>query len=493
MPDNSMNLKLDISPAFFDKMKRLLGDEFAEFEQSYAQDERVGLRVNTLKITPADFTKLAPFALTPVGEYESAGFLVQKEMRDWRLEGSSISSPQSLISRSPGSHPYHAAGLYYLQEPAAMTVAALLNPQPGELVLDLSAAPGGKTTHLASLMQDEGLLVANDVDTKRAWLLAENLERWGTRNALILNDTPERIAATFGPVFDKVLVDAPCSGEGMFRKKGGFEWSGNMVAACARRQNGILQSAAALVKAGGQLIYSTCTFSPEENEQVIGRFLTTHPDFELVELPHFAGFGRGRPEWGALEHGITRVNTDLAKTVRLWPHKFPGEGHFIALLQKAETAETAVPRPFRPTKPPNLQPWHTFASHSSLLTLRPSLFTEVNGRFYALPPLALDTGSLHILRYGLLLGEPGKGYFKPAHTLALALKPAEMPETVNFTADSAEIRIYLNGQDLPSPGADGWKVVTVDGFPIGWGKQVNGRLKNHYPRGLRQNFYGQNF
>lgn len=481
-----MNLKPNISPAFFDKMKQLLGDEFAEFEQSYAQDERVGLRVNTLKITPADFTKLAPFALTPVGEHEPAGFLVQKEIGDWKVEGSPISNPQSLISRSPGSHPYHAAGLYYLQEPAAMTVATLLNPQPWELVLDLSAAPGGKTTHLASLMQDEGLLVANDVDTKRAWLLAENLERWGTRNALILNDTPERIATTFGPVFDKVLVDAPCSGEGMFRKKGGFEWSDNMVTACARRQNGILQSAAALVKAGGKLIYSTCTFSPEENEQVIGRFLTTHPDFELVELPHLAGFERGRPEWGAIEHRFTQMNTGLAKTVRLWPHRFLGEGHFIALLQKAEVAETAVPRPFRPAKPPNLQPWHTFASiHHLPFTLHHSPFIEVNGRLYALPALALDTGNLHILRYGLLLGEPGKGYFKPAHTLALALKPAETAETANFTADSAEIRAYLNGQDLPDNGLDGWKVVTVDGFPIGWGKQVNGRLKNHYPRGLR--------
>lgn len=483
-----MNLKLDISPTFFDKMKRLLGNEFAEFEQSYAQDERVGLRVNTLKITPADFTKLAPFALTPVGEHEPAGFLVRSN--DFSRE-----EPTKVgITNRPGSHPYHAAGLYYLQEPAAMTVAALLNPQPGELVLDLAAAPGGKTTHLASLMQDEGLLVANDVDNKRAWLLAENLERWGTRNTLILNDTPERIAATFGPIFDKVLVDAPCSGEGMFRKKGGFEWSDNMVVACARRQNGILQSAAALVKAGGQLIYSTCTFSPEENEQVIGRFLLTHPDFELVELPHFAGFERGRPEWGALEHGITQVNTDLAKTVRLWPHQFPGEGHFIALLHKAETAATAIPRPFRPVKSPNLQSWHTFASiHNLPFTIHHSPFIEVNGRLYALPALALDTGNLHILRYGLLIGEPGKGYFKPAHTLALSFRPAEMPETVNFTADSTEIRAYLNGQDLPSPGVDGWQVVTVDGFPIGWGKRVNGRMKNHYPRGLRQNFYLQNF
>ncbi len=481
-----MNLKPDAPAAFMEKMKTLLGDEFAEFEQSYAHDERVGLRVNTLKITPDDFIKLAPFALTPVGEHEPAGFLVQKEMRDWRLETPLISNLQSPTFRPPGSHPYHAAGLYYLQEPAAMTVAALLQPQPGELVLDLSAAPGGKSTHLAALMGDEGLLVANDVDHKRAWLLAENLERWGVRNTLILNDAPERIATTFGPIFDKVLVDAPCSGEGMFRKKGGFEWSQNMVVACARRQNNILLSAAGLVKAGGKLIYATCTFSPEENEQVIGRFLTTHPDFTLVDLPHLAGFGRGRAEWGEMEHGLTRVETDLTRTVRLWPHRFPGEGHFIALLQKSGTAETAVPRPFRPTKPPTLQPWHTFVSHASLLALRPALFTEVNGRLYALPTLALDTGNLHILRYGLLLGEMGKGYFKPAHTLALALKTAELPETVNFTADSAEIRAYLSGQDLPSPGADGWKVVTVDGFVVGWGKRVNGRLKNHYPKGLRR-------
>ena len=247
-------------PEFLQKMRHLLGADYDAFAASYEQEAQVGLRVNTLKVNAADFNSIAPFALTPVGAYEPSGFRVTDDSQ-------------------PGRHPYHAAGLYYMQEPSAMAVAALLDPQPGEWVLDLAAAPGGKATHLIARMGDEGLLVANDVDRARARDLAENLERWGARNVLITNNTPEQLAAHFGAVFDRVLVDAPCSGEGMFRKQGGFAWSETMVLACARRQTAILETAVSLLRPGGVLAYATCTFAPEEDEGVIGRFLAQHPDF----------------------------------------------------------------------------------------------------------------------------------------------------------------------------------------------------------------------
>lgn len=456
-------------PDFLDKMQRLLGEEYAAFAASLAAPERVGLRVNTLKISAADFSKLSPFALAPVGAYEPAGFLVTEESR-------------------PGSHPYHAAGLYYLQEPAAMVVGSVMRPQPGDWVLDLAAAPGGKATHLAALMDDAGLLVANDVNRSRAQILAENLERWGTRHTLITNDTPQRLADHFGSAFDKVLLDAPCSGEGLFRRQGPFAWSEAMVAACARRQSGILEDAARLVRPGGVLAYATCTFAPEENEAVIGRFLTTNPEFTLLALPRFPGFAPGRPEWAPADVD-SDVRPQLRQTIRLWPHRFPGEGHFIALLQRTNAAVDAK-RPAGWAKSGRssgeINIWRDFAAQFLVGAWPAERLHVAHGRIYLLPPDAPDTGSVRLVRYGLLLGEARKGYFRPAHTLALALDAGAAQLTTSWTANSAEVAAYLAGHDLPSPGADGWVLVLVDGFPLGWGKRVNGRLKNHYPRGLRR-------
>jgi 16S rRNA C967 or C1407 C5-methylase (RsmB/RsmF family) len=311
-------------PEFLSRMRALLpADEFVDFAAAFDRPPRVGLRVNTLKISAVDFTKIAPFPLAPVGEWEPAGFIVADDSR-------------------PGRHSYHDAGLYYLQEPSAMVPAALLAPRPGELVLDLAAAPGGKATHLAALMAEpapaersplrrmldaSGLLVANDVHAGRARLLADNLARWGAFNVLVTSDEPERLAAAFGPIFDRMLLDAPCSGEGMFRRGEAVEWSAAIVAACARRQRSVLAAAPGLVRPGGRLLYSTCTFAPEENEAVIGAFLAAENNFALAEPRRFAGFERGRPEWVG-ETGET--DGQLARTVRLWPHNFPGEGHFSA-------------------------------------------------------------------------------------------------------------------------------------------------------------------
>jgi len=452
-------------------MARLLGEEYASFAQSYGMKARVGLRVNTLKIPVADFIKKSPFTLSPVGAYEPAGFIVHGRSQ-------------------PGRHATHAAGLYYLQEPAAMTVAALLDPQPGELVLDLAAAPGGKATHLAARMKDKGLLVANDMHQGRARILAQNMERWGARNVLITSNTPQHLAAAFGPVFDRVLVDAPCSGEGMFRRQGSFDWSENIVAACARRQTHILDSAADLVRPGGRLAYSTCTFSPEENEGVIGRFLDDHPDFELVALPEYEGFAQGRPSWG-------NGRPKLARTVRLWPHRFAGEGHFIALLRRVAGKE----KPVRMGKPDRLAAahlnlWREFAAGVLQVELDEQKMVVVNGRYLTLlPEIQLDTTGLYVLRHGLNLGElrfgaRRRGFFKPAHTLALSLTAAEVTAPLDLPPESTELAAYLSGQPLKvtddgSRMTGNWTLVTVLGFGLGWGKRVGSRLQNHYPRGLR--------
>ena len=368
-----------------------------------------------------------------------------------------------------------------------MAAAALLAPEPGELVLDLAAAPGGKATHLISLMRDEGLLVANDVNAGRVRFLAENLERWGVRNVLITQDTPEHLADQFGPVFDRVLLDAPCSGEGMFRREGAFAWSEDIVLACARRQDLILGSAAKLVRPGGRLLYATCTFSPEENEAVIAGFLTQHQDFVLVPAPNYTGFRAGRPTWaGETSLAAERV-ASLRYAVRLWPHRFAGEGHFIALLQRKSGPVNE--KPLRPLKPEGhrdvLAVWNEFAAETLTTAFAPERLHVAKNRVYFLPPLALDTGRLRLVRYGLLLGEARKGYFRPAHTLALSLDPADVHRAVNWSLGDERVAAYLRGHDLPDDGPDGWALVATDDHALGWAKRVQGRLKNHYPRGLR--------
>lgn len=474
---------------FLARMAQLLPEaEFQQFVASYERPPRSGLRVNTLKINTVDFRAIAPFALMPVGEYEPAGFLVEDESR-------------------PGRHPYHAAGLYYLQDPSAMVVGALLAPQPGELVLDLAAAPGGKATHLATRLEtplgdagwgdghwgdghwdNEGLLVANDVGQQRAQLLVENLERWGARQALVTSAAPENLVETFGAVFDRVLLDAPCSGEGMLRRRAGdVEWSAAIVAACARRQMDILESAAQLTRPSGVLLYSTCTFAPEENEGVIDRFLDTHPDFELQELPAYPGFAPGRREWVG---GIDGGNPDLRRAVRLWPHRFPGEGHFLALLRRKEGGEIHQrPLPGFARVSPGRQErqlWEAFARETVKDELPVERLHMAGGRLYLLPRRTLDSGRLRLLRYGLLLGELRQHYFRPAHALAQALTPDQVYQSVNWPADDPRTADYLAGRDMADQGENGWILVTVDGYGLGWGRRSGGRLKNHYPHHLRR-------
>ncbi len=446
-------------------MKTQLGDEFEAFLAHYDESAEIGLRVNTLKLTRAAFAERTPFKLAPV-PWAPAGFLVDSSER-------------------PGKHPYHTAGLYYLQDPAAMAVTALLNPQPGERILDIAAAPGGKTTHIAAQMQNRGLLVANDLMAHRTQILAKNIERWGMQNTVVLNETPARLAAHFGAFFDRVLVDAPCSGEGMFRKEPATrnDWMPKLVESCALRQDTILAEAAPLVRPGGLLVYSTCTFASEEDEGSIARFLAAHPEFEIESPPRFPGFSPGRPDW--LDESFQ--NPALKHLVRLWPHTAPGEGHFIAVLRK--TGGEANPlREAQATPPENTaqRDFQQFCTQTLHWQPDEARLSQQGTYLYTLPAGCPDLRGLRVVHWGWWLGTTKKNRFEPSHALAMGLQPAQVKNTYHLVVGDAALAAYLRGEVLSSPGENGWVLLTVDGFSLGWGKRVNNRIKPHLPNWLRQ-------
>jgi NOL1/NOP2/sun family putative RNA methylase len=453
-------------------MRHLLGDEFGAFLESYNQPPSAGLRLNTLKITPEAFQSISPFSLSPI-PWCPSGFLIENE-------------PQP----SPGKHPYHAAGLYYLQDPSAMAVAELFNPQPGDIVLDLAAAPGGKTTHLASLMKGDGILITNETHPRRIWELAENLERWGVQKAAILNETPERLAWAFSGIFDKVLLDAPCSGEGMFRKSviARQEWSPQRVASCALRQSAILRQAARLVRLGGLLAYSTCTFAPEENEAVIAGFLNEHPAFKLVQTKTLPGVTSGRPDWLDFTGPQTIKTASRARlkdAIRLWPHYAAGEGHFVALLRRSDDQPPTRLISKRPHTPPveALRLFREFCTEHLLVEWQADRLALSGSYLYWIPTGMPALAGLKTIHPGLWLGMIKPGRFEPSHALALALREDQARQIVELDLEAA--LAYLRGGTLEWNGPDGWVLVTLQGFPLGWGKRVKGIIKNYYPKGLR--------
>ncbi len=425
--------------AFLERMKNQLGEEYPEFLNSLERPRAVALRFNPLKGE-------AP-AMDFVGEnvpWEPLGVYYDPEAR-------------------PGLHPYHEAGVYYLQEASAMAPVALLDPQPGEKVLDLCAAPGGKTTQIAGRMLGEGFLLCNEINPKRAKILSRNIERLGVPNALVTNEHPERLAERFAGFFDRVLVDAPCSGEGMFRKEEAAvtDWSQETVEMCARRQAEILHSAAQMLRPGGRLVYSTCTFAPEEDEWAVAAFLESHPEFtpEVIEAPWFEPVENGGH--------------------RLWPHKLLGEGHFAAVLRKAEGEAEEIP-PMAGEKLP--KEWVDFAKELKIKLPEGKAVSFGANLFWA-PADMPDIRRLKVMRPGLELGEVKKGRFEPAHHLALWLRDCE--NAVSFPAESQEIREYMHGNVI-SGEAKGWCLVKADSYTMGWAKGDGKQLKNHYPKGLRR-------
>ena len=425
--------------AFLERMKHQLGEEYEDFLRSLERPRAVALRYNPLKGQAPSL----PFVGDPV-PWEPEGFYYDPDSR-------------------PGLHVYHEAGVYYLQEASAMAPVALLDPQPGEKICDLCSAPGGKTTQIAGRMMGKGFLLCNEYSPKRAKILSRNIERMAVSNALVTNETVDRLAARFPGFFDRVLVDAPCSGEGMFRKEEAAvtDWSQETVEMCARRQTEILDSAAKMVRPGGRLVYSTCTFAPEEDELAVEEFLQAHPEFqpEILDAPWFVSVPNGGH--------------------RLWPHKLLGEGHFAAVLKKISGEEGEL-SPMAGEKLP--KEWQTFAKELGI-TLPPGKAVSFGTNLFWAPEELPDLKKLKVLRPGLELGEVKKGRFEPAHALALWLR--DCANAVSFDPDSAEMKAYLHGEVLPCS-LQGWCLVKAGNFSIGWGKADKTQLKNHYPKGLRR-------
>jgi NOL1/NOP2/sun family putative RNA methylase len=469
-----------IPEAFLQRMSELLGNEYADFLTSLQLSATTGLRVNTLKISPNDFQKRSSFNLSPVA-WCSSGYIVESQKGEGSL--------------SPGKHPFHNAGLYYLQEPSAMAAAEILAPQPGEKVLDLAAAPGGKATHLAALMQNTGLLIANEIHPKRVWDLVENLERCGVTNAIVINESPQNLADHFGEFFDRVLIDAPCSGEGMFRKSepARKEWKPELVGNCAIRQNSILEQAARMVKPGGHLAYTTCSFSAEENEGVIATFLAQHPEYDLDTIQPVPGYQPAKPEWV----GFTAVHR-INRAIRIWPHLAQGEGHFIALLIKHQSTEKYQLADLNRSainsnrflmsisKDQARSILNNFCRDNLNYSFENSRLVIDGSYIYHLPEDSPNPGSLKVIHPGWWLGSIRKQHFTPSHSLAMGIYNDQAINILPLHVGDHRLSSYFAGECFPDSGDNGWVLITVDGFPIGWGKRVQNIVKNFYPHGLRR-------
>lgn len=459
-----MNLPIE----FEKKMKAFLGDEWDDFLYSYDNNRFQALRFNTLKVQSHEEIMRILMVLE-----------ISSDKRvSWANEAYYFDE-----NVRPGKHPYHEMGLYYIQEPSAMSAAALLAPKPGMRVLDLCAAPGGKSTQLATYLGDSGLLVSNEINTQRSRILSQNIERMGIKNAIVTNEDSFVLASHFPGFFNAIQVDAPCSGEGMFRKlpEAIEQWSMENVAICAARQKEILDNAAVMLKPGGTIVYSTCTFSKEENEDVIEYFLERHPDFTLEEMERF------------------------------WPHKVDGEGHFVAKLVRRGCVDTDLKADRKTkknknsknrkneTKPAltkeNMKLLSEFLdetiSEDMAAWIKNSRLVMFGEQLYRLPDMEVDIKELKVQRAGLHIGEFKKQRFEPSHSLALALKLSEAKNVVKLTWDDPQTTGFFNGQSVmlsdeqTAECKKGWALVCVDGYPAGWGKVNGAQVKNHYPKGLR--------
>ncbi len=434
-----MSMESEFPKGWIEQLKPLLGDELPDFLDSLASPPLRGIRMRPGRPRVSEAEEKIPWV-------ENAWYLP--------------------LSSQAGAMPLHEAGAYYLQEPSAMIPAAALNPQPGERVLDLCAAPGGKSTQMGAAMAGRGLLVCNEPVYSRAQVLSRNLERMGITNALCVSALPEELSGRWAGFFDRVLVDAPCSGEGMFRRhpETRLEWNENAPQGCAQRQSQILDHASRMLRPGGMLAYSTCTFNPIENEGVIQGFLTRHPGFSLApfSLP-------GLPQNDGMLH--------------IWPHRVKGEGHFVALMKKAEDGERACPpreeRLPAPDKAALSLAEAFLREHMEQAPIPNAVFA---GRLVCAPSGMPPIKGVKILRVGLQLGEIKGKVFVPDHALAMAVPCKRI-----LPVSQAEARAYQAGETLPAPeGMKGFCTLSLEGLALGWGKVSDGQAKNHYPKGLRR-------
>ncbi|WP_207723251.1 RsmF rRNA methyltransferase first C-terminal domain-containing protein [Ruminococcus hominis] len=454
---------------FENKMKELLQDEYDNYLQCYDEPRYYGLRVNTNKISVEDFLKIAPWSLTPV-PWIPNGFY---------YDGDKI---------QPSKHPYYFAGLYYLQEPSAMTPASRIPVEPGERVLDVCAAPGGKATELGAKLKGEGVLIANDISNSRARGLLKNLELFGIGNMMVISEEPGKLVEYFPEYFDKILIDAPCSGEGMFRKdkKMVKAWEEHGPEFFSKLQRSIITQAAAMLKPGGMILYSTCTFDPLENEKTVEYLLETCPEFKICEMEGYEGFCEGIPKY------VENHSEEYRKTVRIFPHKMQGEGHYLALVKKGDdNVEGKNEKPAKPKEgvkklPEELEQFLKELSwdiDKSRLDIREE-------RVYYMPENLPMLKGVRFLRSGLLLGEVKKNRFEPSQALAMCLKKEEYPRILDLPVSDDRVIKYLKGEtldveDITSRKEKGWYLVCVDGYPLGFGKLANQTLKNKYLPGWR--------
>lgn len=470
----------DLPQSFLDSMKEILGEDYEAFLAGFDGQRQYGLRVNTLKMNLEEFERIAPFHLKKV-PWISNGYFYEAE-------------------DAPAKHPFYSAGLYYLQEPSAMTPASRLKVQPGERVLDLCAAPGGKATELGAALQGEGLLVANDINTARARALLRNLELFGISNSFVTNEPPHVLAERFPEFFHKIMVDAPCSGEGMFRKNPAVvdSWQEKGPEYFSKLQREIIVQAADMLLPGGMMFYSTCTFSPLENEKTITHLLKERPDMEVIPMEDYEGFAEGLTSYRG------EVFDESCKLCRrIWPHKMSGEGHFMALLHKKSGTQQQVQQTvsqssiwWEKCKGLNKEQKaaaEDFFSHVNIAYDGKRI--DVRGdNLYYLPAPKYDGRGLHFLRNGLFMGEFKKKRFEPSQPFALALHAQDFDQVLDFPADDERLSRYLHGETLDvsdliagEKKRKGWQLVMVAGHPLGFGKLVNNNLKNKYPAGWRKN------
>ncbi len=456
---------MSLPEKYLEAMKDMLKDDYQAYLDSFNDNRLYGLRVNTLKISPEEFLKISPFKLTPIPWIEN-GFYFNEDDK-------------------PAKHPYYFAGLYYIQEPSAMTPANVLPVNDNDIVFDMCAAPGGKSTELGAKLNHTGLLVTNDISNSRAKALLKNVEVFGLDNICVLSEDPKHLREHFSAFFDKVLIDAPCSGEGMFRKDNKLikSWQKTGPEFYSQIQRQIILIGADMLKPGGKMLYSTCTFSKLEDEETIKYLLEERPEMHLIDIKDYEGF----------EHGYIDnphdADLNIDKTVRIFPHKMKGEGHFLALLEKDNEAKEDyhAPRKLKPVKIP--KELEEFLSHTSY-KINPQDIYIRDERVYVISPHMVPDKGLRILRNGLLLGELKKNRFEPSQAFAMVLKKDQYDKVIDFPADDERVVKYLKGEtldvsDYAKKTDNGWNLVCVNGYPLGWGKFNNTMLKNKYLPGWR--------
>lgn len=462
--------------AFLLKMQELLGKEYGQYLESFKEEWKPGLRVNTWKLEPRELAKLVPWNLEPV---------------PWADNGFYYDGTPDEEALRPSKHPAYYAGLYYLQEPSAMTPAAMLPVVPGDRVLDLCAAPGGKSTELASKLKGRGMLVSNDISYSRARALLKNLELAGAANICVTSEAPEKLAGVWPEFFDKILVDAPCSGEGMFRRDEDMvkDWNEKGPEYYVPIQRRILSQAAAMLKPGGYMLYSTCTFSVEEDEGNVSYVLEKFPQMELccLDLDKVPGACGG---------------FGLSGCMRLFPHRLRGEGHFLALMRKKGGDNGICPPVDKVVCPPaddgaagkrvraveKEKELDAFLRQSGVEWDYGRIVIHQDNAYYLPEGLAWNL-PLRFLRTGLLLGELKKGRFEPSQALAMSMKAGQFPNTVSFPAGDSRVLRYLKGETISLEGDEGpvkgWCLTAMEGFPLGWAKGTGMSLKNKYYPGWR--------